>query len=194
VNDLNVLVIESESIIKRIVGSCSIEAIKQDSPCMSCNKSYCCKRNITITLLEGLVIVKYLRQSGDLPRVIKICESYLKKYKNVNDLAWFTSEIPCPLLKDSKCLAYEVRPIECASHLVRSKPFLCTPRSSDEYERINMEDVIYKDVLELLKLTEDRALVAQLPLYEAILISSYIMKYISIKPDTDDSILSNFNL
>ena len=63
-------------------------------------------------------------------------------------MAWYKMQIPCPVLENNECLAYNVRPITCSTHFVTSNPKACDPFSTDNLicESYDMHDLYMKFV------------------------------------------------
>jgi Fe-S-cluster containining protein len=133
--------------------------------------SSCCYRKIEVTISESDMIYRELEKSGLWGRVKEECIS-LQKFISLDSSVWFKSEIKCPVLdEDSKtCMAYGVRPVVCASHFVRSNPENCSPGSSGDYDKVDMEFIKMEFLKDMESMKGSHANVI-LPLPLALLIS-----------------------
>lgn len=70
----------------------------------------CCKQAIPLTLLEGIVLVRYMQLHAS-PEAKRALET--------------PRGMDCPLLMDGQCAAYPVRPLACRRYLVLDRA--CAP-------------------------------------------------------------------
>ncbi len=108
--------------------------------------SGCCKRKVDITIAEAIVMYDYLVRSGRWLEVKAAAKSLQDIAMTASGMAWFKMDIPCPVLSNDLCMAYEVRPVACSTHFVSSDKDLCQPLSmkSGQYEPIFMVDLFDK--------------------------------------------------
>lgn len=108
--------------------------------------SSCCSRMVYLSVAEASVIQDYLVNSRKWEEVKANCKKLVQLAKDTDHESWFKMNIPCPILKNKLCMAYEVRPPSCSIHYVESDPRSCDPWStySGEYRKTNMGS-IYED-------------------------------------------------
>jgi Fe-S-cluster containining protein len=92
--------------------------------------SACCNRYLSITLAEAAVIHDHLKRSKKWEEVAARAEALRGVVVLSNPMAWYKMGMPCPVLADDLCLAYQVRPIACSAHFVTSDPQLCKATST----------------------------------------------------------------
>lgn len=81
-----------------------------------CNS--CCFNQVELTVPEVLLMGNYLADrlnDSDLKLLLQRVEEScsLRSGKSSRELAKMRSELPCPLLEEGRCLAYDVRPLMC---------------------------------------------------------------------------------
>lgn len=103
----------------------------------------CCKRLVTITIAEAVVIRDSLIAKNEWDKVKAICEKYRDKINNVSAISWYLMNYDCPVLIDEKCGAYEVRPIRCSTHFWTGNPKACDPWDieSDDVNPLDFFDI-----------------------------------------------------
>lgn len=123
-----------------------VKSISKSILCKS-GCSYCCHQEVMIQAAEGPIIES---------NILKF-DSKLKNEISQNFRKWFTVEnrsmlpykTPCPLLIDSKCSIYPVRPLVCRLHVIVDSVHLCeiSPARSGylSYEQYQKK---YFDILE----------------------------------------------
>lgn len=97
---------------------------------VSCTRgcSHCCHYPVIISVWEGIQLYLWLSQNKMWTR--KLREVFSATKDKTWDLApeiWILSQIPCPLLKDNECSAYEARPLFCRTVFSRGDPYYCHP-------------------------------------------------------------------
>ncbi len=95
---------------------------------VSCRKGchHCCFYPVTIGLLEGIRLFLWLEDQGLWTQALK--EKFKRSSDQTWNLAlevWFLSRLPCPLLDDTRCLAYEARPLVCRLTYSVANPDSC---------------------------------------------------------------------
>ncbi len=104
-------------------------ASKRSSCAKGC--ASCCLRPISVTLLEGLLLYRHLRDAGQWTSALqeKLHASLPGDLSLRPDVRFLTLR-PCPLLTDDKsCAGYQGRPAVCRLHAVSSLPEHCHPHS-----------------------------------------------------------------
>lgn len=139
----------------------------------------CCKRYLTVSLAEAMVMHDHLKKRGQWEQVRQEADDQYRRYGRVTDLVWFKMNISCPVLdRDTgMCRAHQVRPPACAAHFATSDPDLCDPLSTagGEYRPVEMRDVVEKFRNELSEsLAEHGILQMRLPLPVALLMAERI--------------------
>lgn len=104
--------------------------LDQAGETVSCRKgcSHCCHHPVFLSLFEGVALYQWLYENGMWSSALK--EQFSKHSSAVQDLApevWMLSLIPCPLLKDSLCQAYDGRPFACRITFSAGDPEQCHP-------------------------------------------------------------------
>jgi len=90
--------------------------------------SNCCHHPFLITLPEGLLLYRWLAAHGRwTPSLRKRVEQTRDKTLGLAFRVWLLSNIPCPLLEDRKCVAYDARPLHCRATFSRGAPEMCHP-------------------------------------------------------------------
>jgi Fe-S-cluster containining protein len=116
--------------------------VLQNASCkMGC--SGCCRRQINISVAEAVIIQEHLEKSKKWTEVFQRCKDVLKHTKTTNSVSWFRMNIPCPILENDVCLAYNVRPAICSVHFATSDPDICHPWStkSGEFSPVEFQDI-----------------------------------------------------
>jgi Fe-S-cluster containining protein len=78
--------------------------------------AHCCHQPVGITAIEAIAIVDRLRQTlseAELTQVrARVAEAH-QKARGSSTAERFSTEQPCPFLKDAQCTIYDVRPLVC---------------------------------------------------------------------------------
>ncbi len=146
---------------------------------VSCRKkcSHCCYHPVYATLLEGASIYTWLVEQGRWDITLK--RALLDTKEHVKGLAvevWMMSLIPCPLLENDLCTAYEARPFACRITYSIGDPAECHPH------RGGGSMLPRRELYEALTVAEQRILKRQhlphfrIPLAAAILWGERIVK------------------
>lgn len=90
--------------------------------------SSCCHHPIMISLFEGVLIYRWLvrHNKWTLKLQQRLKEVSDRQYGTSYEV-WLMALIPCPLLQDNRCSAYEARPFICRSYYATSDPHYCHP-------------------------------------------------------------------
>jgi Fe-S-cluster containining protein len=95
---------------------------------LSCTKgcAYCCHHPFLITIVEGMILYQYLASHGYLTSSFrKALKKNRSKTLGLSFEVWLLSNIPCPLLENNECVAYEARPLHCRVTYSRGDPLMC---------------------------------------------------------------------
>ena len=91
--------------------------------------SSCCYHPITISILEGILIYRWLLNHGKWTLALrtKLKETSDQQFGSSYEV-WLLALIPCPLLDEKgKCGAYPSRPLICRAYFSLSDPYYCHP-------------------------------------------------------------------
>lgn len=139
--------------------------------------SHCCRHPFLITILEGLLLVRHLRESGQWTSALrKRLEDHRDRTLNLAHDVWLLSNTPCPLLEGGLCTAYKVRPLHCRVTFSVGDPAKCHPHElGSETRLIPSTDIIIDYnylLLDRLKKIEVSSLL--FPVSEAVLLAREI--------------------
>jgi Fe-S-cluster containining protein len=123
------------------------QKLRQDKVSFTCKKgcAYCCHHPFYISILEGVLLYKYIITHGywtaNLQNKLK---KHQEKTSDLNLGVWLLSNIPCPLLENDTCLAYDVRPLHCRMTYSIRDPQMCHPHELGDWTGIlpNSENII----------------------------------------------------
>lgn len=88
----------------------------------------CCHHPFLITLVEGILLYRWLSAHGRWsPSLRKRVERTRDKTLGLSFEVWLLGNIPCPLLEERKCVAYEARPLHCRATFSTGDPVMCHP-------------------------------------------------------------------
>lgn len=99
---------------------------------ISCHKgcSHCCYHPFTISVLEGVILYRWLASHGRwTPSLREACQQHSKQVWGLTPEIWLFSMIPCPLLSEGNCIAYDSRPFRCRSTTSIDDPNGCHPHN-----------------------------------------------------------------
>jgi uncharacterized protein len=84
----------------------------------------CCHRKVACTIPEAIGIAAWLSEKpeAEQQRVRAACRSLGDETATLDDLARIRTGRPCPMLVESQCSLYEIRPISCRAHYSYSRP------------------------------------------------------------------------
>lgn len=105
------------------------KVLKDGAVSCSAGCSNCCYYPLSISILEGLSIYRWLLKHHlwTTKLQMKLQETDKKTWDLSPDI-WLLSKIPCPLLDEKKqCSAYEARPFLCRTMYSRGDPHYCDP-------------------------------------------------------------------
>lgn len=98
--------------------------------------AWCCHHPVVISVLEGILIYRWLVKQGKWTLVLKdTLKSSADQQFGIDPSVWMMALIPCPLLDEKNhCSVYPTRPLICRAYLAISDPHNCHPH------RISKED------------------------------------------------------
>lgn len=94
----------------------------------TCRKGcvHCCTYPVVISLWEGIALYQGLKASGLWKSQLKHdLEHHSKLTFGTAPEVWLLSSIPCPLLVDNLCSAYDQRPLRCRVTASTRNPDFC---------------------------------------------------------------------
>jgi Fe-S-cluster containining protein len=104
----------------------------------------CCYHPVLITILEAFPLYEALVSHGHwVPSFREKLKKSSSMTSGLSFQVWLLSKIPCPLLKDNRCMAYESRPLTCRITFATGDAFYCDP------QRLGPETTILPRVDEL---------------------------------------------
>lgn len=88
----------------------------------------CCYWPVAASPMEGLIVLDHLIESRLWSKALrtKVHEA-ADQVTGLSYHVWRVANIPCPLLNDGKCMAWEARPIACRVALSQGDPDECHP-------------------------------------------------------------------
>lgn len=115
--------------------------------------SNCCLHPVYATLLEGATLYSWLVEQGLWDLTLKrALQDTQERVKGLAVEVWLMSLIPCPLLKDDLCIAYEARPFACQITYSIGDPQDCHPH------RMGTDMLPRRELFEALAVVEGRIL------------------------------------
>lgn len=101
----------------------------------------CCYHPVSISVLEAVPIYRYLVRQGRWDATLrKRLEESGRKQLGMAFEVWLFSLLPCPLLHENKCTAYEERPFVCRTSVSVGDPYYCHPHQLGENTRMIPRD------------------------------------------------------
>lgn len=97
---------------------------------ITCQKrcNHCCRYPVLVSLLEGVTLFRWLAEHGLWLRTLKErLEKHHRATWGLSPSVWMLSQIPCPLLDQDLCTAYEIRPFVCRTLLSTLDSHYCHP-------------------------------------------------------------------
>ena len=106
--------------------------VKQESCCGTCTLATCCNEMVYVGkdevqwMLDSLTPeqLSYVRHRTTVWG-LKAIDTGMMNEQRPSAYKWITYKIPCPFLKDKKCIAYDRRPMSCRMWFARSNPENC---------------------------------------------------------------------
>jgi hypothetical protein len=90
--------------------------------------SACCSHPVGISILEGISLFRWLVERGLWTASLQAkLQTHSTQVWGLAHEVWFLSNIPCPLLSESKCSAHEGRPFVCRTTWSTGDPYDCHP-------------------------------------------------------------------
>lgn len=104
---------------------------------LTCQKGchHCCYFPVSISIFEAISLFQWLSDEMIWNKALKAaCEDHAAKTVGLSLEVWMLSLIPCPLLKDGLCTAYERRPFVCRVTASVGDPHNCHPHRIPDAE------------------------------------------------------------
>jgi len=154
--------------------------------------AWCCYHPIAISILEGILIYRWLlkHRKWTLGLKERLRSTADKQFGTTYEM-WLLSMIPCPLLNEKKrCMAYLARPLICRAYYAISDPYYCHPhRLGDSTQIIPRDDIADPFHLEQEKILRKHNLqMMTMPIGSALLLAERVCLG-EVDLDTIDSIL-----
>ena len=105
-----------------------VDGLIQNEVNTTCSKgcSACCYHPLHISVAEGILLYRHLRDKGLWTKLLEIdLQIHAQKTTGLAPEIWLMARIRCPLLKDNLCSAYEARPFVCRTTFSKGLPELC---------------------------------------------------------------------
>ena len=138
--------------------------------CPTCTSAACCRQLAVAGIDEALVIARVLRRTRRATPALRDALYEAGRAAEASGrTAHFAAQVPCPLLEDSRCTVYEVRPTACRGCLSLDSPSRCSPPSGQRVRYLNAIPVegVYLRMLRQrqrdLGLGADRVYMASIP-------------------------------
>jgi len=160
----------------------STDQIHASGETISCEKgcSHCCYLLVEVSWEEATLLAEWIdaqhpklkekliqniKQNAEKAREVfgrfKKAAPYTKPYQgtlNIPAMAYdryfYKNDIPCPMLIDNSCAAYEVRPTPCRLHMVTSPSELCSKKFPDDVEDYEVPEEIETLKEEIVPMTD----------------------------------------
>lgn len=115
--------------IDRLIDS---TGVKEQSCCKTCTLATCCNEPVYVGkdevqwMLDSLT-PEQIEEVKDRAREwsVKAVGTGMLEHHQPSAYVWLTYKIPCPFLKDRKCIAYDRRPMSCRMWFARDTPENC---------------------------------------------------------------------
>ena len=116
--------VQAEAAEKGVAFERLVRTKKQPSCRVGCD--HCCYHPVEVSLFEAIPIYRFLVARGRwTPSFVRALEEHDAKVAHLTMTIWLFTKIPCPLLADHKCSAYEVRPFQCRTTWAVGDPHYC---------------------------------------------------------------------
>lgn len=115
--------------IDRLIAS---TGVKEVSCCKTCTLATCCNESVYVGkdevqwMLDSLT-PEQIEEVKERTREwsVKAVGTGMLEHHQPSAYVWLTYKIPCPFLKDRKCVAYDRRPMSCRMWFARDTPENC---------------------------------------------------------------------
>jgi Fe-S-cluster containining protein len=126
--------------VDEAIASGLVRLLKDDGIVPSCRLGCCscCRFPILISIAEARTLAHFVKRTFSLEQIESLrirtrqwhqWDDALRAGSSSDDLPGqpdaFSRKMSCPILVDEACSAYDVRPLVCRSHFVRSHPLSC---------------------------------------------------------------------
>ena len=119
---------------QRVVNNTTSDAHSATTCTKGC--SNCCHHPFFISIVEGILLYRHLATRGLwVPSLQKRLRETRDRTLGTAYDVWLKSNIPCSLLEDNLCLAYEARPLNCRMTYAISNPQFCHPHELGPHTR-----------------------------------------------------------
>ncbi len=153
---------------------------EKEGRAVSCSSacSACCSHPIMVSLLEGILLYRWLAERGrwtvDLRERL---QAHADATWALAHEVWFLSNIPCPFLIENLCSVHDGRPFVCRTTWSVGDPFYCAPsRFGLRTEIVPRADILGEfHRLEASKLKEHELPRIQFPLSKAVLVAEALV-------------------
>jgi Fe-S-cluster containining protein len=156
--------------------------------------THCCHYPVLISIFEGILLYRELQRLGlwnsDLRHAL---EQHSKKTLDLDATVWLLSSMPCPLLSENQCIAYEARPFFCRMTFSTHDPELCRSVyfSTETFVGHQYESMAFNSRVEAAgKNTRSRTLHRVLPISAAVLLGRHVVESDEELDDLDNSVIS----
>ncbi len=140
--------------------------------------SACCHHPVTLNLLEGILLHRWLAEHGLLTADLWAkLQKHAKETWALSHEIWFLSNIPCPLLANDRCMAYEGRPFVCRTTVSIGDPIYCHPHRHGPQTGIIPRSSVMQDfeAMAIRKLRDQGLNTLQLSLSKALLVAEAVL-------------------
>lgn len=106
--------------------------------------AHCCYYGVVIGQPDALILADWCRRHAkDTPEFRSLLKdrALLMEQHLGNHRSYVEKHIPCALLKDDACMAYEWRPVPCRTHFVVSPAELCKTADLTQIKTVDMDPV-----------------------------------------------------
>ena len=126
------------------IAAATLKAAERDvgrpSTCSSCTGAWCCDMVVYASAIEALYLTRgiggtELDSEAGADELCRLGREQLA----VRPDEWFAKHIPCPLLKDKRCSAYQYRTLTCKRYYVWCDPGACNVIYTEKPEMREMK-------------------------------------------------------
>jgi Fe-S-cluster containining protein len=157
--------------------------------------SSCCYHPITISLFEGVLIYRWLvRHNKWTLKLQQRLQEVSEMQHGQSYEVWLFALIPCPLLQDNRCSAYEARPFICRAYYATSDPYYCHPhRLGPDTKIIPRQSVVERYHEEQAKILREHKLqFLTMPIGTAVLLGEKLCKGLIELDEVDQFLMKEY--